>query len=545
PREISEKEMEESSWILPIVEKRDHPEERKEEEEKKKVIGKDENANGLTPQQSPVSDPPPDYDMMDELDEELDSEVIIRDDEDARTESPEKIEMEEEEKEEEEEENEGEEKKEDQSKRLGEEEVESLKKLLVSEEPKAFLRGGIFRSLRSRTSKSSEDEEMQLSATATDASTPTEKPSEALKGKIALKKATSSDCVPPTVSKIPEPRDARIPRPKFAKYSLESNIRAETEDEEDEAADRLTPLRSELRSLGSWPSAAGSSNAPISVVPPPPIEEERCSDSESDGSEGSYETNEQDEGPFEPSEPLVDALKTLDRHVTGAKQKQEAVEWAMKLVQHEWLKTAASRSSKIERVRNFITCVKDYSENLHEFIINIDDSNANSALHYAVSNGNLNVASLLLDYDASVDCSNRAGYSPLMLAALVELKDPAEVNIIHRLFRAGDVNARAEPHGQTALMLSVSHGKLETAKLLIECGADVNVQDEEGSTALMCAAEHGHKALVQLLLSAPGIDASLYDCDSSTALSIAVENGHKEIGLLIYAHQKRHNETAI
>lgn len=78
-----------------------------------------------------------------------------------------------------------------------------------------------------------------------------------------------------------------------------------------------------------------------------------------------------------------------------------------------------------------------------------------------------------------------------MLAALVELKDASEINIIHRygsyrvitvtsslfrLFRAGDVNARAEPHGQTALMLAVSHGKLETAKLLIECGADVNVQ---------------------------------------------------------------------
>lgn len=76
-----------------------------------------------------------------------------------------------------------------------------------------------------------------------------------------------------------------------------------------------------------------------------------------------------------------------------------------------------------------------------------------------------------------------------MLAALVELKDASEINIIHRylsidyriprlsrLFRAGDVNTRAEPHGQTALMLAVSHGKLETAKLLIECGADVNVQ---------------------------------------------------------------------
>ncbi|MFH4984836.1 hypothetical protein AB6A40_011545 [Gnathostoma spinigerum] len=85
-------------------------------------------------------------------------------------------------------------------------------------------------------------------------------------------------------------------------------------------------------------------------------------------------------------------------------------------------------------------------------------------------------------------------------------------------------------------MLAVSHGKVKTTRLLLECGADLNIQDEEGSTALMCAAEHGHKEIVKLLLAQPDIDASLSDCDSSTALSIAVENGHRDIGVLIYAH---------
>ncbi|VDK61309.1 unnamed protein product [Gongylonema pulchrum] len=85
-------------------------------------------------------------------------------------------------------------------------------------------------------------------------------------------------------------------------------------------------------------------------------------------------------------------------------------------------------------------------------------------------------------------------------------------------------------------MLAVSHGKMNTTKLLIDCQADLNIQDEEGSTALMCAAEHGHKDIVKLLLTQPDIDASLADCDSSTALSIAVENGHRDIGVLIYAH---------
>lgn len=44
-------------------------------------------------------------------------------------------------------------------------------------------------------------------------------------------------------------------------------------------------------------------------------------------------------------------------------------------------------------------------------------------------------------------------------------------------------------HGQTALMLACSLGRLETTRLLLEAGAGVNIQDEDGSTALMCASE--------------------------------------------------------
>jgi len=60
-------------------------------------------------------------------------------------------------------------------------------------------------------------------------------------------------------------------------------------------------------------------------------------------------------------------------------------------------------------------------------------------------------------------------------------------------------------------MLAVSHGRLDLAQLLLDAGADVNVQDEDGSTALMCASEHGHVELVQLLLSQPNCDASITD----------------------------------
>ena len=70
--------------------------------------------------------------------------------------------------------------------------------------------------------------------------------------------------------------------------------------------------------------------------------------------------------------------------------------------------------------------------------------------------------------------------------------------------------------GQTALMLAVSHGRMDMVQALLAQGAEVNLQDDEGSTALMCASEHGHAEIVRLLLAQPDCDATLSDsvCES-------------------------------
>ena len=48
--------------------------------------------------------------------------------------------------------------------------------------------------------------------------------------------------------------------------------------------------------------------------------------------------------------------------------------------------------------------------------------------------------------------------------------------MVRRLFSLADINIRASQHGQTALMLAVSHGRLDMVKLLEESGADVNIR---------------------------------------------------------------------
>uniref|UniRef100_A0A2S2Q6T4 KN motif and ankyrin repeat domain-containing protein 2 n=2 Tax=Sipha flava TaxID=143950 RepID=A0A2S2Q6T4_9HEMI len=231
---------------------------------------------------------------------------------------------------------------------------------------------------------------------------------------------------------------------------------------------------------------------------------------------------------------LNHSLKKTSATILPRTQLKQAID----IVREEWFKVASSRNCAGHLVRNYVNWFTSYSPVLLEFIINMTDAAGNTVLHYAISHGNFDVVSTIIDTGlCNVNLTNDAGYSSIMLVSLAEIKNDAEMKIIKRLFQCGDVNLQAQKHGQTTLMLAVSHGKTEVVKLLLECGADLNMQDEDGSTALMCAAEHGLQEIVNILLSCPECDVLIADNDGSTALSIAMEAGHKEIGIALYAKQ--------
>lgn len=247
--------------------------------------------------------------------------------------------------------------------------------------------------------------------------------------------------------------------------------------------------------------------------------------------------NAEEEIRMDLSPDLISACLALEKYLENPNALTEReLKVAYTTVLQEWLRLACRSDAHPELVRRHLVTFRAMSVRLLDYVVNIADSNGNTALHYSVSHGNFPVVRQLLDSGVcQVDKLNRAGYSPIMLTALATLKTQDDIETILQLFRLGNVNAKASQAGQTALMLAVSHGRVDVVKALLACEADVNVQDEDGSTALMCACEHGHKEITGLLLAVPACDISLTDRDGSTALMVALDAGQSEIASMLYS----------
>nr|XP_058157737.1 KN motif and ankyrin repeat domain-containing protein 1 isoform X7 [Dasypus novemcinctus]XP_058157738.1 KN motif and ankyrin repeat domain-containing protein 1 isoform X7 [Dasypus novemcinctus] len=243
-------------------------------------------------------------------------------------------------------------------------------------------------------------------------------------------------------------------------------------------------------------------------------------------------------GGYELSEKMLSACNLLKNNINDPKAlTSKDMRFCLNTLQHEWFRVSSQKSAVPAMVGDYIAAFEAVSPDVLRYVINMADGNGNTALHYSVSHSNFEIVKLLLDADmCNVDHQNKAGYTPIMLAALAAVEAEKDMRVVEELFGCGDVNAKASQAGQTALMLAVSHGRIDMVRGLLACGADVNIQDDEGSTALMCASEHGHVEIVKLLLAQPGCNGHLEDNDGSTALSIALEAGHKNIALLLYAH---------
>jgi ankyrin repeat protein len=130
--------------------------------------------------------------------------------------------------------------------------------------------------------------------------------------------------------------------------------------------------------------------------------------------------------------------------------------------------------------------------------VNAAQGDGMTALHWAATHGDADLAEVLLYGGANVRATSRLGrYTPLHVAS--QNAAPAVVRVL--VARGSDVNARTGT-GATALMLAAQGGQTETVAALADAHAEVDAVDTvHGQTALMYAAAANRAEVVTLLLA--------------------------------------------
>ncbi len=137
-----------------------------------------------------------------------------------------------------------------------------------------------------------------------------------------------------------------------------------------------------------------------------------------------------------------------------------------------------------------------------------------TALMWAVAEKHPAVARLLIEQGAEVNATSYGsdGYTPLLYAANHLAAKPV----------------RAKSSGFQPLLFAAQQGDIESARILLEAGADLNNSTPEYGNALVVACASGHEALALLLLE-KGADPNVADGLGITPLHYAVRKGLSDL----------------
>lgn len=108
-------------------------------------------------------------------------------------------------------------------------------------------------------------------------------------------------------------------------------------------------------------------------------------------------------------------------------------------------------------------------------------------------------------------------------AALVDMAEYQDWNGVQSSISTEDINA-LQPDGMSALFWAVYHEEADMVSLLLDAGADANVQNRYGLTPLIQSSITGNGEIISLLLDA-GADANSRTLQGDTALMNAAKAG--------------------
>ncbi len=161
--------------------------------------------------------------------------------------------------------------------------------------------------------------------------------------------------------------------------------------------------------------------------------------------------------------------------------------------------------------------------------LNQQDNYGDTVLHFACLHGRTKLVKYLIDKGADVNKQNNDGEN-----ALARVGGRTDPQIIKDLLEAGsNVNMQSKRNPSLVNIAdytypdkAFSDKALESMKMLVEAGADINIQDQYGQTPLMRAVRRENKDFVKYLCDA-GADLEIKDNSGKTAYDYA--NGKSEI----------------
>ena len=181
-------------------------------------------------------------------------------------------------------------------------------------------------------------------------------------------------------------------------------------------------------------------------------------------------------------------------------------------------------------------------------------------LWLAARNGSAAMVSHLLEAGADANAPLTMGETPLMTAARAGDLDTVRLLLAH----GADVEATERDRRQTALMWAVAQGHAAVAQVLIEHGADVHARSavwdqlentagntnpignfrmsHGGSTPLLFAARHGDVETARVLIEA-GADPNDTAAAGTSALVVAAHSGHGPLGIFLLEQGADPNAT--
>ena len=177
------------------------------------------------------------------------------------------------------------------------------------------------------------------------------------------------------------------------------------------------------------------------------------------------------------------------------------------------------------RILNFKTCALSESLAIRRII-----HTENKFLGRIFSASELIKYQHILGLSDYLDCNNNLDQ------ALISVCDQDEINLetIRLLVEGGaDINAEGE-YGERALICAAEHDNSNAVKLLLDYGANINIKNRSDATALIEASFRGNFETVKLLLNwGNDIDIDSKDNIGITALIEASSEEHVEVVQLL------------